>query len=293
MGPRTESNWIGEQFESHRSHLFAVAYRMLGSVSEAEDAVQGAWLRLSRTEANRIDNLGGWLTVAVGRESIDMLRARTARRDRPLEAYVPDPIITRIDADPEAVAIMADSVGLAMLVVLETMTPAERIAFVLHDVFGVPFEDIAPIVERSPEATRQLASRARRRTQGTPLSPGSDRGRQQEIVDAFFAAARHGDFDALVMVLDPDVVLRVDSGIEESRLVRGAEAVAQSALMFADPARHTHSVLVNGSPGVVVTDPHGEPLSIMGFTLREGRIIRIDALVDRARFTSIDLSAIG
>src|SRR3954469_12782576 len=222
----TEGEWLAERFEANRTHLRAVAYRMLGSVSEADDAVQEAWLRLSRTDASQVANLGGWLTTVVARVSLDMLRSRTARREQPLETHVPEPIVSSdAGADPEQEALIADSVGLALLVVLETLSPAERLAFVLHDMFGVPFDEIAPIVDRSPVAARQLASRARRRVRGAAPAPDPDLARQRQVVDAFLAAARDGDFDALVAVLDPDVVLRVDRGAVRpgaSQEVRGA-----------------------------------------------------------------------
>src|SRR5436305_2736201 len=223
-----DRDWLAEQFEHHRTRLRAVAYRMLGSLSEADDAVQEAWLRLSRSDAHEIENLGAWLTTVVGRVSLNMLRTRRAHREEPLGVHVPEPIVDRADGtDPEHEALLADSVGLALLVVLETLSPAERLAFVLHDMFAVPFDEIAPIVDRSPEATRQLASRARRRVRGAAPTPDADLDVQWEVVEAFLAAARKGDFDALVAVLDPDIVLRVDGGRTGlSKHVRGAEAVA-------------------------------------------------------------------
>ncbi len=230
-----ERDWLAERFEEHRTHLRAVAYRMLGSLSEADDAVQEAWLRLSRTDASEVENLGGWLTTVVARVSLNMLRSRNVRREEPLGVHVPEPIVDRADGtDPEHEALLADSVGLALLVVLETLSPAERLAFVLHDMFAVPFDEIAPIVDRSPEAARQLASRARRRVQGENTVPDADLDTQREVVDAFLAASRDGDFEALLAVLDPDVVLRADLGplAGGSREVRGAAAVAGQALAY-------------------------------------------------------------
>jgi RNA polymerase sigma-70 factor (ECF subfamily) len=248
---------------------------------------------LSRADSGDIDNLGGWLTTAVAREALDMLRARVARREQSLDAHVPDPIVGRVGTEhPEDAAVMADSIGLALLVVLEALAPAERVAFVLHDIFAVPFDDIAPIVERSPAATRQLASRARRRVRAVPTASDRDPNRQRRVVDAFFAAARNGDFDALVELLDPEVVHRADGGIDASRLIRGAANVANSALMFADPQRRLDAVLVNGSAGVVVTGPEGDVLAVMGFTVRDGVIASIDSLTDRRRLEQLDLSAI-
>src|ERR687893_426815 len=225
-----DNEWLARQFEDHRPHLRAVAYRMLGSLSEADDAVQDAWLRLSRTDTSEVENLGGWLTTVVARVSLNMLRSRRTRREEPLDVRVPEPIVDRADGvDPEHEALLADSVGLALLVVLETRSPAERLAFVLHDMFAVPFDEIAAIVDRSPEAARQLASRARRRVQGAATESDADVAAQREVVDAFFAAARDGDFEALVAVLDPDVVLRADLGAAGSQEVRGAEVVAGQA----------------------------------------------------------------
>ena len=238
-----EHEWLAERFEANRTHLRAVAYRMLGSLSEADDAVQEAWLRLSRSDTSGVENLGGWLTTVVARVCLDMLRSRKSRREEPLDAHVPEPIVSREDGiDPEHEALLADSVGLALLVVLETLAPAERLAFVLHDMFAVPFDEIAPIVGRSPTAARQLASRARRRVQGAATVPDADLTRQREVVDAFLAASRGGDFDALLAVLDPDVVLRADRAAVPagaSREVRGAAAVAEQALLGACPGRTT------------------------------------------------------
>src|SRR5436309_10676493 len=229
-----ERDWLAGQFEEHRTRLKAVAYRMLGSLTEADDAVQDAWLRLSRSDAEEIENLGAWLTTVVARVSLNMLRSRATRREEPLDVRIPEPIVDPTDGtDPEHETLLADSVGLALLVVLETLSPPERLAFVLHDMFAVPFDEIAPIVDRSPEATRQLASRARRRVQGERTTPDADLDRQREVVGAFLAAARDGDFEALLAVLDPDVVVRVDFGPERPvRETVGAEAVAGQAIMF-------------------------------------------------------------
>jgi RNA polymerase sigma-70 factor (ECF subfamily) len=287
-----EQDWLADRFEEHRPHLRAVAYRMLGSVSEADDAVQEAWLRLSRSDARDIENLGGWLTTVVARVSLNVLRSRKVRREDPLDVYVPDPIVSSEDGvDPEHEALLADSVGLALLVVLETLTPAERLAFVLHDMFGVPFDEIAPMVERSPAAARQLASRARRRVREGAPAPDPDLGRQREVVNAFFAAARDGDFDALVAVLDPDVVLRSDGGAgrpDATIVVRGAEAVASRALTFARLSGSERPALINGAAGVVVA-PGGRPFSVLAFTVRGGRIVAIDGLADPARLRELDL----
>jgi len=284
--------WLARQFEEHRPRLRAVAYRMLGSLSEAEDAVQDAWLRLSRTDARDLENLGGWLTTVVARVSLNMLRSRRSRRERPLDVHVPDPVVDSADGtDPEHEALLADSVGLALLVVLETLTPAERLAFVLHDMFAVPFEEIATIVDRSPDATRQLASRARRRVRGSAPAPDADLAAQWEVVDAFLAAARDGDFDALVAVLDPDVVLRADGGrATPSREVRGAEAVAGQALMWSRVDLTAHRVLVNGAVGMITTRD-GQPFSIAAVTVRGGRIVEMDFLADPERLAQLDLTA--
>jgi RNA polymerase sigma-70 factor, ECF subfamily len=291
-----EHEWLAERFEEHRAHLRAVAYRMLGSLSEADDAVQEAWLRLSRSDTGAVENLGGWLTTVVARVCLNMLRSRAARREEPLDAHVPDPIVGRADGlDPEHEALLADSVGLALLVVLETLAPAERLAFVLHDMFAVPFEEIAPIVGRSPAAARQLASRARRRVQGAAPVPDADLSRQREVVDAFFAAARDGDFEALVAVLDPDVVLRSDGGAVRpgaSFVVHGARAVAEQALTFARLSPFVRPALVNGAAGVVVA-PRGRPFSVMGFTVKDGKIVEIDGLADPERLRRLELSVLN
>ncbi|MFC6880883.1 MULTISPECIES: RNA polymerase sigma factor SigJ [Actinomadura] len=287
----TETEFLAERFEAHRTHLRAVAYRMLGSLSEAEDAVQEAWFKLERSDTSGVRNLGGWLTTVVGRVCLDMLRSRTSRREDPLEARMPDPIISAADgADPEQEALLADSVGLALLVVLETLGPAERLAFVLHDLFGVPFDEIAPIVGRNPAAVRQLASRARRRVQGAAPVPDADLARQRRVVEAFLAAARDGDFDALVAVLDPDVVARADTGpLRPATVARGAEAVARQALTFARTAPLARHALVNGAAGIV-SAKGGRLVSVMAFAIRDGRIAEIDILADPERLDRLDLS---
>jgi RNA polymerase sigma-70 factor (ECF subfamily) len=285
-----ENDWLTERFEEHRAHLRAVAYRMLGSLSEADDAVQETWLRLNRADTSDVENLGGWLTTVVSRVCLNRLRSRSSRREEPLDVYVPDPIVRREDDLPEHQAELVDSVGLALLVVLETLAPAERLAFVLHDMFAVPFEEIATIVGRSPAAARQLASRARRRVQGA-ATPDVDMARQREVVDAFFAAARGGDFDVLVAVLDPDVVLRSDGGVSRpsvSVVVQGAETVASRALMFTQLSPFVRPAVINGAAGVVVA-PAGRPVSIMAFTVRGGRIVEIYAIADPERLRQLDL----
>jgi RNA polymerase sigma factor (sigma-70 family) len=287
-----DGEWLADRFEAHRAHLRAVAYRMLGSLSEADDAVQEAWLHLGRSDTGGVRNLGGWLTTVVARVCLDMLRARKSRREEPLGVHLPDPIVSPPDRiDPEHQALLADSVGLALLVVLDTLTPAERLAFVLHDMFAVPFEDIAPVIGRSPVAARQLASRARRRVRGASAVPDADLARQREVVDAFLAAARAGDFDALLAVLDPDVVLRADVGAVPgaSRLLRGATAVAGQALAFQQFARFARPALVNGTAGVV-NAPDGQPMAVMGMTIRRGKIVEIDILADPERLRRLDLA---
>jgi RNA polymerase sigma-70 factor (ECF subfamily) len=290
-----ENQLLADSFEQHRTRLRAVAYRMLGSLSEADDAVQAAWLRLSRSDADEIENLGAWLTTVVARVALNMLRARRTRREEPLGPHVPDPIIDRADGtDPEHEALLADSVGLALLVVLETLTPPERLAFVLHDMFGVPFDEIAPIVDRSPVAVRQLASRARRRVSGADPAPDADLDTQREVVAAFLAAARDGDFDALVAVLDPDVVLRADAGAQPaglSREVRGAEEVASRALTFSRLDLFVQPALINGAAGAVSTRD-GQPFSVAGFTVKNGKIAEIDILADRERLRRLDLTVL-
>jgi RNA polymerase sigma-70 factor (ECF subfamily) len=284
---------LADRFQEHRGRLRAVAYRMLGSLSEADDAVQEVWLKLGRTDAGEIRNLAGWLTTVVGRVCLDMLRTRAARREEPLDTYVPDPLVSPLERiDPEQEVLLADSVGLALLVVLETLEPAERLAFVLHDMFAVPFDDIAPVVGRSSAATRQLASRARRRVRSAAVpEPELDRARQKLVLDAFLAASRAGDFEALVSVLHPDVVLRVDSGVlvggaAASKVVHGATGVAQQALMFRQFAEFSRLVLVNGAIGVV-TAPEGRPLSVMGVTITDGRIVEMYILADPERLSGL------
>jgi RNA polymerase sigma-70 factor, ECF subfamily len=290
-----QDEWLAQRFEEHRTHLRAVAYRMLGSVNEADDAVQEAWLRLSRADTSGVENMGGWLTTVVARVCLNMLRSRKARREQPLDVHVPEPIVSRADGvDPEHEALLADSVGLALLVVLDTLTPAERLAFVLHDMFAVPFDEIAPMVGRSPTAARQLASRARRRVQGEAPAPDPDLARQREVVDAFFAAARGGDFDALVAVLDPDIVLRSDGGVARPSatvVVHGAREVAGRAMTFARLSPFVRPALINGAAGVVVA-PHGRPVSILAFTVRDGKIVAIDALADPTRLRQLDLTVL-
>jgi RNA polymerase sigma factor (sigma-70 family) len=287
-----DRDWLAERFEEHRPHLRAVGYRMLGSVTEADDAVQEAWLRLSRSDAREIENLGGWLTTVVARVCLNMLQSRRARREEPLGVHVPDPIVSEdAETDPVNQALLADSVGLALLVVLDTLEPAERLAFVLHDMFAVPFEEIATIVGRSPAAARQLASRARRRVQGRAPAPDPDLGRQREVVDAFLAAVREGDFEALIEVLDPDVVLRADSGPvppPASQEVHGAQAVAELALAFSQVAQFSRPALVNGTAGLV-TAARPDLVSVMGFTITDGKIVEIDILADTARLARLDL----
>jgi RNA polymerase sigma factor (sigma-70 family) len=290
-----EHDWLADRFEANRTHLRAVAYRMLGSVSEADDAVQESWLRLSRSQTTDVENLRAWLTTVVARVCLDMLRSRRSRREEPLDSHVPEPIVSRADGlDPEHEALLADSVGLALLVVLERLAPAERLAFVLHDMFAVPFDEIAPIVGRSPVAARQLASRARRRVRGAAPAPDADLARQREVVDAFLAAARGGDFDALLALLDPDVVLRVDRGAAPagaSQEHRGLPAVAEQVRTFARFAEFARPALVNGAAGVVVA-PRGRPFAVAGFTVAGGRIVEIDLLADPARLRELDLTVL-
>src|SRR6266568_2670292 len=291
-----ETEWLAERFEEHRPRLRAVAYRMLGSLAEADDAVQDAWLRLSQSDAEEIDNLGGWLTTVVARVCLNMLRSRRVRREDAFGVHLPDPVITPAgDLEPEQEALLADSVGLALLVVLDSLTPAERLAFVLHDMFELPFEEIAPMVGRTPAAARQLASRARRRVKGAEVpAPDPDLARQRDVVDAFFLAARGGDFDALVALLDPDVVLRSDFGARHpaaSKVIHGAAAVARQArsglrAILARPVVDLRPALVNGAAGVVVT-LGGQPMTVMGFTVADGRIAEIDAIADPERVRRI------
>ena len=276
---------LAHRFEAQRPHLRAVAYRMLGSLSEADDAVQEAWLRLSRSDSDEIENLEGWLTTVVARISLNMLRARKTRR----EVEMPEPIVDPSDGvDPEHEALLADSVGLALLVVLETLSPPERLAFVLHDIFAVPFDEIAPIVDRSPEAARQLASRARRRIRGEHTASDADPRTQRAVIDAFVAASREGDFQALLEVLDPDVVLRADTGPGGFTLVRGAQALARRAQGFARIGLEYRHALVNGSPGMVSLRD-GEPFSVGAVVVRDGRIVAMDILADPDRLRRLDL----
>jgi RNA polymerase sigma-70 factor (ECF subfamily) len=287
---------LAERFERTRPRLESVAYRMLGSVAEAEDAVQEAWLRLSRSDAAAIEDLQRWLTTVVARVCLDQLRSRSARREEPFGPRVPEPLISpEGEEDPEHEAVLSDSVGLALLVVLETLPPAERLAFVLHDMFAVPFDEIAPIVDRTPDAARQLASRGRRRVRGSVPAADPDRARQREVVDAFIAAAREGDFEALVAVLDPDVVFRLDRGDlpgPPSRELHGAAAVAENAITFGAPfAPFARRALVNGAPGFVIA-PEGKPVSVAGFVVAAGRIVEIDLLADPSRLRHIDLTVL-
>ena len=286
---------LAEEFERHRAHLRAVAYRMLGSASEAEDAVQEGWIRLGRTNVDDVENLRAWLTTVVARVCLDMLRTRTSRREASLDTYVPDPVITRADGDPESDAMRADSVGLALLVVLETLEPAERLAFVLHDVFGMTFDEIAPIVDRSAVAARQLASRARRRVQSRAPNADHDVRQQRRVLDAFLAAAQEGDFERLVAVLDPDIVLRADGGAVKgmSRFVRGAQEVLAQAATFSKIGLSNQVVLVNGNIGLVCRLPDGRVFSVIGFTIAGGKIVEMDILADPERLRRLDLSAIG
>jgi RNA polymerase sigma-70 factor (ECF subfamily) len=288
---------LARQFEEHRAHVRAVAYRMLGSVSEAEDATQEAWIRLSRTDVSGVDNLRGWLTTVVARVCLDMLRTRASRREDPLDTHVPDPIVRPIggrDEGPETDAILADSVGLALLVVLEKLEPAERLAFVLHDVFGMTFDEIAPVVDRSVVATRQLASRARRRVQGQAPSSEADLRKQRSVVEAFLAAVEKGDFEGLVAVLDPEIVLRADGGAATgmSRVVRGAQVVAAQAEAFSKLNLTSQVVLVNGNVGVVSRLPDGRVLSVIGFTVVGGKVVEMDILADPDRIARLDLPAV-
>jgi RNA polymerase sigma factor (sigma-70 family) len=291
----TTPEQLAEQFETHRTHLRAVAYRMLGSATEADDAVQESWIRLGRSDVSEVENLRGWLTTVVARVCLDMLRTRTSRREDPLDAHVPDPVITRADRDPESDAMLADSVGLALLVVLETLDPDERLAFVLHDVFGMTFDEIAPIVDRSAVAARQLASRARRRVQGRAPNPERDLREQRRVVDAFVAAVRDGNFEALMAVFAPDVVLRADGGplAGASRVVRGARDVVQQAERFSRIGLTSDLVLVNGSLGFVTRLPDGRLFSVVGFTFAAGQIVEMNILADPERLSRLDLSAIA
>jgi len=285
----TQSDWRTEEFERNRQHLQAVAYRMLGSATEADDAVQEAWLRLSRSDTGAVANLGGWLTTVVARVCLDMLRSRRARREEYVGSWLPEPVVT-IENGPEDEAVLADSVGLALLVVLDTLTPAERLAFVLHDMFGMPFDEIAPIVERSETATRQLASRARRRVRGARPSSDVDLREQRRVIDAFLAASRAGDFEALLEVLDPDVVFRIDTGGVGPRArppIEGADAVAAQILERGAPlAPHARPAIVNGNAGVIVV-PHEKPIAVVGFVIAGGRIAEIDLVADPTKLPDL------
>jgi RNA polymerase sigma-70 factor, ECF subfamily len=285
-----DHDWLAARFEAQRPRLRAVAYRMLGSITEADDAVQEAWLRVDRSDPGTIRDLRAWLTTVVARISLNMLRSRRARREEPLDSVLPDPIVAPI-GDPEEEALIADSVGLALLVVLETLQPAERLAFVLHDMFALPFEDIAAILGRSEAAARQLASRARRRVRGEARVPDADPARQREVVDAFFAAAREGDFERLVAILHPDVVLRSDGGAlrpNASEVLHGADAVMRQAVRYAHLADSVRPALVNGAAGAVVA-PGGRPFAVMAFTVSGGRIVEIDILADPERLRDLEL----
>jgi RNA polymerase sigma-70 factor (ECF subfamily) len=289
-----EHNILAEQFEKNRPHLRAVAYRMLGSLSEAEDAVQEGWLRLSRSDTRDVENLSGWLTTVVARVCLDMLRSRKSKHEEPLEAHAPEMIADRkVRIDPEQEALLADSVGLALLVVLETLAPAERLAFVLHDMFDLSFDEIAPIVGRSSTAARQLASRARRQVHRSDLVPVPDLSRQREVVDAFLAAARGGNFEALLNVLDPDVVLRSDPAAMPPgapTVIRGAEAIANRAARAG--ARAAQPALVNGAIGVIVA-PRGRLLMVIRFTIKDGKIVEMEAVADPERLRHLDLSILN
>ncbi len=290
-----QAEFLVEEFERHRPHLRAVAYRMLGSVAEAEDALQDAWLRVSRADSGDVDNMGGWLTTIVARVCLNLLRTRAHRRETPLDVHVPDPLISRDDRpDPEQQALLADAVGLALLVVLDQLSPAERLAFVLHDLFDLPMAEIATMLDRTPAATRQLASRARRRVRGGAPEPDRDLGRQRQVVDAFFAAANRGDFDALLAVLHPDVVLRSDGGSARPQMtmvLHGAAAVARQAFASTPLAPFVHRALVNGAAGVIVA-PHGRVQFVMAFTVTGGRIMAIDVLSDPERLGRLELDPV-
>ena len=292
-----ENDWLAERFEEQRSHLRAIAYRMLGSLTEADDAVQDTWVRASRAETSEVENLGGWLTTIVARVCLNMLRSRNVRREEPLEVHLPDPVISPVgELRPEEEALLADSVGLALQVVLDALAPAERLAFVLHDMFELPFEEIAPMVGRSPTAARQLASRARRRVKGAEIhDPEPDLARQRAVVDAFLLAARGGEFDALVALLHPDVVLRVDFGPSRpaaSTIVRGPAAVARQARLGANPAALLHPALVNGAAGVVVS-LDGQPHVVMAFTVVDDQVVELDIIADSERVRTVASAVLG
>jgi len=285
-----DQDWLAQRFEEHRARLAAVAYRMLGSRGEADDAIQEAWLRLSRADSSAVHNLGGWLTTVVGRVCLDMLRSRAAHREEPLDGQQPEPATSRVgEADPEQEALMAESVGLALLVVLDTLAPAERLAFVLHDMFAVPFDEIASMLGRSPNATKQLASRARQRVQAAEAMPDTDIARQTQLVKAFLAASRSGDFAALLAVLDPDVVLNPDATAIRSGALAGIRGAAAVAKQFAGRAQGTQPALVNGLPGAVWTTTHGTPRGTFRFTITRGKIVRIDIVMDPQQLRQLDL----
>jgi len=291
-----DQDWLAQRFEANRAYLRGIAFRMLGSLTEADDALQDSWIRLSRTDTSDVENLRAWLTTVVGRVCLNMLRARKTRSEASLEIHLPDPIVSPKEGiDPEHEALLGDAVGLAMLVVLDALAPAERIAFVLHDVFAVPFDEIAPIVGRTPTAARQLASRARRRVHGAPV-PDVDLDGQWAVVDAFLAAARAGDFERLLAVLDPDVVVRSDGGLARPdlvSLVRGAQAVAEQAMSFRQFAETATRVLVNGIPGGIAWAPDGSPFSVLAMTVKGGRIVAIDVLADPDRLAQLDLTVVA
>ena len=286
-----ERNYLADRFEENRAHLRSVAYRMLGSLSEVDDAVQEAWLRLSRADTTGVDNLGGWLTTVVARVCLDMLRSRKSRREEPFTPHAPEPATGTSGSSPEHEALLADSVGLALLVVLDRLTPAERLAFVLHDMFALPFEEIAPMVGRSATATRQLASRARRRVRGGAAAPDPALVRQREVVDAFLAALRGGDLEGLLAVLDPDLVVRADvSGAPAE--IRGAAVWAKQAIAFGQLARLARLALVNGAVGIVMA-PRGRLFRVVRLTIANGKITQIEVIGDRARLGALDLSIVG
>jgi RNA polymerase sigma-70 factor, ECF subfamily len=290
------NQWLAERFEENRGRMRAVAYRMLGSMNEADDAVQEAWIRLSRSDENNIENLGGWLTTVVSRVCLDILRSRRSRREEPIDEQVVEPIASSGPGiDPEQEALLADSVGLALLVVLGRLSPAERVAFVLHDMFAVPFEEIAPIVGRTPSAARQLASRARRRVQGAPTAPDANIAEQLEVANAFLAALRAGDIEGLISVLDPDVVVHVDEAAARPgapREIRGAQTWARGAVAFAAMAQHVQPALVNGSVGLVWA-PHGRLMRVVTFTLKGGRIAQAEIMADPARLRELKIAALA
>ena len=291
-----DQDWLAERFEANRAHLRGVAYRMLGSLIEADDAVQEAWIRLSRSDTSEVDDLRAWLTTVVGRICLNMLRSRRTRREGSLETHLPDPVVSPEDGvDPEQEALLGDSVGLAMLVVLDALSPPERVAFVLHDVFGLSFDEIAPIVGRTPTAARKLASRARQRVRGVP-EPDVDLDGQWAVVDAFLAAARAGDFERLLAILDPEVVLHSDGGPQRPQLVsvvRGARTVAEQAMTFRRFAAGATRVLVNGIPGGVAWSPDGQPFAVLALTVKRGRIVAIDVLADPERLARLDLTQVA